>query len=184
MKVSITYMAQYVRTWKYKLRYLQCHFNRHVMDSFNFVWVALINRKEDMEIPITNMSHHWTCSNQKDIKQHHEQRIVKYFFLHQHTQSYRNGIMGWNKRFFFCISKNKKKSNLILKQGVHMYIKSTFNSCYNLIDTFYNKTYEFKAWINNCRTKLNMSWLNSCWLNKYQFVISLKLYTCSINSLN
>lgn len=166
MKVSITYMAQYVRTWKYKLRYLQCHFNRHVMDSFNFVWVALINRKEDMEIPITNMSHHWTCSNQKDIKQHHERRIVKYiFFLHLHTQSYRNGIMGWNQRFFFYF---QKKGNLKLKQGIHMYIKSTFNSFYK-INTFYNKTYsyEFKAWIYNCKT---MPIMSSCWLNKNQYI--------------
>lgn len=82
VKVSITYMAQYVRTWKYKLRYLQCHFNRHVMDSFNFVWVALINRKKDMEIPITNMSHHWTCSNQKEIQQHHEAYVFHLRGIH------------------------------------------------------------------------------------------------------
>lgn len=67
------------------------------MDSFNFVWVALINRKEDMEIPITNMTHHWTCSNQKVTKQHHEACVfhlrgihtlhIKYI-LHKHTQLY------------------------------------------------------------------------------------------------
>lgn len=109
VKVSITYMAQYVRTWKYKLRYLQRHFNRHVMDSFNFVWVALINRKEDMEIPITNMSHHWTYSNQKDIKQHHERRInCKILFFYTSTLNH-IGMGLWDEiKDFFVVFPKKK----------------------------------------------------------------------------
>lgn len=77
------------------------------MDSFNFVWVALINRKEDMEIPITNMTHHWTCSNQKVTKQHHEacvfylrdiQKIHLEYILRKHTQLYMYiGVGLWDK---------------------------------------------------------------------------------------
>lgn len=77
------------------------------MDSFNFVWVALINRKEDMEIPITNMTHHWTCSNQKVTKQHHEacvfylrdiQKIHLEYILRKHTQLYMYiGVGLWDE---------------------------------------------------------------------------------------
>lgn len=78
------------------------------MDSFNFVWVALINRKEDMEIPITNMTHHWTCSNQNVTKQHHEacvfyvrdiQKIHLEYILRKHTQLYMYiGVGLWDKK--------------------------------------------------------------------------------------
>lgn len=84
-----------------------------------------------------------------------EELIVKYFFFYTSTLNH-IGMGLWDEiKDFVVVFPKKKKSNLILKQSVHMYIKSTFNSCYNLIDTFYNKTYEFKAWINNYRTKLN-----------------------------
>lgn len=51
-----------------------------------------------------------------------EELIVKYFFLHQHTQSYRNGIMGWNKRIFLLYFEKKKKKQSYIKTGcTHVY---------------------------------------------------------------
>lgn len=91
------------------------------MDSFNFVWVALINRKEDMEIPITNMSHHWTCSNQKDIKQHHERRInCKILFFYTSTLNH-IGMGLWDeiKDFFFVIQ--RKEQSKIKTGYTHVY---------------------------------------------------------------
>lgn len=57
------------------------------------------------------------------IKQHHERRIVKYifFFLHLHTQSYRNGIMGWNKKIYLVVFPKKKKQSNIKTGCTHVY---------------------------------------------------------------
>lgn len=79
-----------------------------------------------MEIPITNMTHHWTCSNQKVTKQHYEacvfylrdiQKIHLEYILRKHTQLYMYiGVGLWDKlKCIFFLSKNKRQK---LKQGI------------------------------------------------------------------